>query len=57
MSWKQSLAEMQRNIAYIRPKVAIPFPRTCSNRSYVHQADLFNYDFSYPQLYHKFKKC
>jgi hypothetical protein len=40
-SWKQLLAEMQENTAYIRPKVVRPFPGPCISGSYVHQAAFF----------------
>jgi hypothetical protein len=40
-SWKQPLAEMQENVAYIRPKVVRPFPGTYARGSNVLQAALF----------------
>jgi hypothetical protein len=36
MTWKQPLAEMQGNTAYIRPKVVGP----CASGSYVHRTAL-----------------
>jgi hypothetical protein len=40
VSWKQSLVEMQRKVAYIRHKVVGPFPKPCTSGSYVHRAAL-----------------
>jgi hypothetical protein len=31
---------MQKKIAYIRPKMVVPFPRPCASRSYMHQPAL-----------------
>jgi hypothetical protein len=41
MSWKQPLAEIQGNAAYIRPKVVGSFPGPCTSESYMHQAAPF----------------
>jgi hypothetical protein len=35
-SWKQSLAELQGNAAYIRSKVVKPFPGPYASGSYMH---------------------
>jgi hypothetical protein len=41
MSWKQPLKEMQGKTAYIRPKVAGPFPGPYASGNYMHRAALF----------------
>jgi hypothetical protein len=46
-SWKQPLAEMQGNVAYIRPKVVRPFLGLRASGSYVHRAALFSPIFAF----------
>ncbi len=38
---KTALAEIQKNVTYIRPKMVESFPEPCASGTYVHRAALY----------------